>query len=156
MTDDLLHWIQRAAAGDQQAWEALVEQYCPLVWRLLSKFDNLTRIEKEDLSHDVFVILLDRGLQAFRGTTVHEFRAYVKMITVNEAKSYLRRHGRRLEILDPFLIGEEEEGESLSVGSFLSDANPGPEEQTARQERLQGVLRCIQELPVLDGSNTYL
>jgi RNA polymerase sigma factor (sigma-70 family) len=134
----------------------LVEQYCPLVWRLLGKFDNLTRTEKEDLSHAVFVILLDKGLKSFRGTTVHEFRAYLKMITVNEAKSYLRRHGRRLEILDPFLIGDEEEGESPSAGSFLPAPNPGPEEQTARQERLRGVLRCIQELPVLDQEIFWL
>jgi RNA polymerase sigma-70 factor (ECF subfamily) len=156
VADDLLHWIQRAAAGDKQAWEALVAQYCPLVWRMLGKFDTLTRTEKEDLSHDVFVILLDTGLRAFRGTTVHEFRAYLKMITVNEAKSYLRRHGRRLELLDPFLVGNEEEGESPSAGSFLPDPYPGPEEQTAQQERVQGVLRCLQELPVLEQEIFWL
>ena len=148
--------MQRAAAGDKQAWDALVAHYGPLVWRILGKFDNLTRTEKEDLSHDVFVLLLDKGLKSFRGTTVHEFRAYLKMIVMNEAKSYLRRHGRRFEILDPFLIGEEEEGESPSMGSFLSDPNPGPEEQTARRERLQGVLRCIQELPVIDQEIFWL
>jgi RNA polymerase sigma factor (sigma-70 family) len=128
----------------------VVEQYCSLVWRILGKFDNLSRTEKEDLSHDVFVILLDKGLRSFRGSTVHEFRAYLKMITVNEAKSYLRRHGRRLEMLDPFLSGEGEEAETRSVGALLPDANPGPEERVAKQEQLQGLLLCVQELPAID------
>lgn len=118
--------MQRAAAGDKQAWDALVEHYAPLVWRILGKFDNLTGTEKEDLSHDVFVILLDKGLQAFRGTTVYEFRAYLEMIAVNEAKSYLRRHGRRLEILDPFLVGEQADEESPLPDPFLRIAGDLP------------------------------
>jgi len=156
VADELLSLIQRATMGDSHAWHALVEQYGPLVWRLLGKFDQLNRTEKEDLAHDVFVILLEKGLTSFRGTTVYEFRAYLKMIMVNEAKSYLRRHGRRLELLDPFLASEEEERESPAMGSLLSDPNPGPEEQTERQERLQGILRCLQELPVIDQEIFWL
>ena len=33
--------IQRAAAGESQAWETLVNQYRRLVWGILHKFDNL-------------------------------------------------------------------------------------------------------------------
>lgn len=142
--------IQRAAAGDRQAWDALVDQYCSLVWRLLRKFDNLSQVEREDLSHDVFVILLDKGLPSFRGTTVHEFRAYLKMVTMNEAKSYLRRHRRRFEVLDPFLAGEGEEDNLPSLGMNVATPNPGPEELVAQQERLQGVCRCVQELSLID------
>ena len=115
--------IRRAAAGNKQAWDALVEQYRRLVWSILGKFDNLSEAEREDLLQDVFVILLDRGLQRFRGSSAHEFRAYMKTITENEAKSYLRRHGRRFEVLDPFLPDEEDE-----------ERNPGPSLPT----RLQG------------------
>ena len=148
--------IRQAAAGDKQAWDALVEQYSPLVWRILGKFDNLNRVEWEDLAHDVFVILLNNGLQSFRGTTVHEFRAYLKMITVNEAKSYLRRHGRRFEVLDPFLSGAGEDNEPPSPGSLVPDPAPGPEEQAAQQEKLRGVARCVQELPLVDQEIFWL
>jgi RNA polymerase sigma factor (sigma-70 family) len=142
--------IQRAAAGESEAWETLVNQYRRLVWGLLHKFDNLSRTEREDLIQDVFVILLDRGLQYFHGSTVHEFRSYLTTITVNEAKSYLRRHSRRLEVWDPFLASEGEEEESPSPGYLLADPAPGPEELVARQELLQGLRRCLQDIPALD------
>lgn len=150
MAENLFTFIQQAAAGDTQAWDAVVEQYCPLVWRILGKFDNLSRTEQEDLSHDVFVILLDKGLRSLRGSTVHEFRAYLKMITMNEAKSYLRRHGRRFEVLDPFLSGEREEDDPPSLGMSVVAPNPGPEELVVQHERFQGLRRCIQELSLID------
>src|SRR5713226_550042 len=103
--------IQRAVAGEKQAWDSLIEQYKRLVWGILGKFASLSPSEKEDLFQDVFVVLLDRGLRSFRGSTVHEFRSYLKTITENEAKSCLRRHGRRFEVLDPFLSSEREEEE---------------------------------------------
>ncbi len=148
--EELQELLRRTMARERAAWDAFVEQYSPLVWRILGKFDNLNRVEREDLSHDVFVILLHKGLQSFRGTTVHEFRAYLKMITENEAKSYLRRHGRRFEVPDSFLSDVGEGNERLSLGSAIPDPDPGPEEQAAQQEKLRGVLRCVQELPLVD------
>ena len=117
---------------------------------LLRKFDNLSQAESEDLFQDVFVILLDRGLKHFHGSAVYEFRSYLKTITVNEAKSYLRRHGRRFEVLDPFLTSEGEEEESPSPGSLLADPAPGPEELVANQELRQGLCRCLQDIAALD------
>ena len=150
MEAEIRDLIQRAAAGESLAWETLVNQYRRLVWGLLHKFDNLSQTEREDLIQDVFVILLDRGLQHFHGSTVPEFRMYLKTITVNEAKSYLRRHSRRLEVLDPFLASEGEEEESPSPGSLLADPAPGPEELVAKQELLQGLHRCLRDISTLD------
>lgn len=98
----------------------------------------------------MFVILLDRGLKHFHGSSVHEFRSYLKTITVNEAKSYLRRHGRRFEVLDPFLATEGEEEEVPSPSSLLADPAPGPEELVANQELRRGLWRCLQSIPVFD------
>ncbi len=148
MEAEIRDLIQRAAAGESQAWETLVNQYRRLVWSLLLKFDNLSRTEREDLFQDVFVILLDRGLQHFHGSSLPEFRMYLKTITENEAKSCLRRHGRRFEVLDPFLASEEEE--TPSPGSLLADPAPGPEELMARKDLLQGLRRCLQDIPALD------
>lgn len=145
MTEERLILIQQAAIGDRQAWDHFVTQYTPFVWRVLGKFHNLSQAEKEDLSQEVFTVLLEKGLQAFRGTTIHEFRVYLKTITENKAKSFLRRHGRRLEVLDPFLI--DEDGDE---GSLPEDPDPTPEEQAAILEQLRGVQRCIQELPAVD------
>ena len=142
--------IQRALAGESQAWETLVDQYHRLVWGLLLKFDNLNRAEREDFFQDVFVILLDRGLQHFRGSTVPEFRMYLKTILVNEAKGYLLRHGRRFEVSDSFLASEGEEEESPSPASFLADPMREPEDLVAGQELLRGLRRCLQDIPALD------
>src|SRR5262245_45348242 len=124
-----------------------VDQYRRLVWGLLLKFDNLSQTEREDLLQDVFVILITRGLKHFHGSTVYEFRSYLKTITVNEAKSYLRRHGRRFEVLDSFLANDGEEEEAFSPGSLLADPAPGPEEQVTNQELRQGLCRCLQSIP---------
>jgi len=103
--------IRRAAAGEKTAWDALIEQYKRLVKGILGKFDNLTPAERDDIFQDVFVILLDGGLQRFRGSTEHEFRAYLARIIRNETYTWLRdrdRHGK-IEILYSSL-SEEEDG----------------------------------------------
>jgi DNA-directed RNA polymerase specialized sigma24 family protein len=72
--------------------------------------------ETQDLFQDVFAVLLEGGLESFRGSTEHEFRWYLKAITENEAKSCLRKHGR---LEETFVIGHE--------GPDSSDSSPGPE-----------------------------
>ena len=150
MAVEIRELIQGAAAGEKEAWDTLVEQYSSLVWRILGKFDNLSRAEKQDLSQDVFVIVLDKSLQSFRGSTVHEFRSYLKIITANEAKSYLRRQGRRMETFSPFSSGEGIEEETPSPSSSFADPAPGPEEEVAGQQMARGLYRCLQAIASLD------
>lgn len=150
MEGEIQDLIRRAVAGEEKAWAALIEQYKRLVWALLGKFATLSLSEKEDLFQDVLVVLLDKGLKSFRGSTTHEFRSYLKIITANEAKSYLRRHGRRFEVLDPFLLTDEAEGETLSSSDHTVDPAPGPEELVAQQEVWQRVRLCLQDILPLD------
>jgi RNA polymerase sigma-70 factor (ECF subfamily) len=42
------------------------------------------------------------------------------------------------------------------TGSNLADPAPGPEERVAEQERVQGLHRCLQELPVIDQEIFWL
>lgn len=104
--------IQRAARGEKAAWDTLVEQYKRLTWGILGKFSNsLNRAEQEDLFQDVFVVLLDGGLQRFRGSTEYEFRAYLARIVRNEIYTWIRdrnRHGK-IEILESSLSEPEDE-----------------------------------------------
>lgn len=143
MTEERLILIQQAAIGDRQAWDHFVTQYAPFVWHVLGKFHNLSQAEKEDLSQEVFTVLLEKGLQAFRGTTIHEFRAYLKTITENKAKSHLKGPDREPKEPDPF----DEDGDE---GFLPEDPDPTPEEQTATLEQLRGAQRCIQELSAID------
>ena len=120
MAVDIKEFLQRAAAAEHQALNALIDLMYPVMRGVLRKFGGVNAAEQEDLYQEVFVILLDRGIQSFRGVTEHEFRWYVKTITENETKTYLHRRGRRLEVLDP-LLSDEGEGENpSSVVEILS------------------------------------
>jgi RNA polymerase sigma factor (sigma-70 family) len=132
--------IDGAIAREPMPWGALVERYGPLVWRVLRKFRGLERETQEDLFQDVFAVLLDGGLESFQGSTEHEFRWYLKTITENEAKSCLRKHGRRME--EPFAIGDD--------GRDFADSSPGPEALAGGRETGIKLGACIRQIPLID------
>ena len=154
---DLPELLQRAARKEEVAWGILVERYGGLVWRLLARFVNLTVEERKDLSQDVFVILINRALQEFRGSTEHEFRSYLKIITENRAKRHLRRHSRRLEVPDGRLsVGEEDDSNGLGGGPPLIDSSPGPEQLVGEQEIRERFRCCLLEIPLTDQQILWL
>ena len=59
--------VARASAREEQAWETIVRQYGPLIWRLLQKFRNLEKEALDDLFQDVFTVLLNGGTQELSG-----------------------------------------------------------------------------------------
>lgn len=144
--------VARAIAREVKAWERLVETYGPLVWRVLRTFRSLEPEIQEDLFQDVFGVLLNGGLEAFRGSTEHEFRWYLKTITQNEAKNCLRRHGRRFEVFDS--IGpQNDQGTntaSPAVSFDFADTSPGPEDLAAQHEIRAKLDNCIAQIPRID------
>ena len=130
--------LSRIVAGEKKAWDAFAEEYSPLVYRMLGKFANLSKDDRHDVHNTVFVILLKRGLQKFRGATVHELRAYLKVVTDNAAKDYLS--GR-----DP-LAETETEWDEFEYPS----PDPAPDLLAGGKEAFEQVRLCLQELPVVD------
>jgi RNA polymerase sigma factor (sigma-70 family) len=61
MRDDLIvtGLVTRAQNGDQQAWDALVERYAPLVWSICRRY-QLGNADAEDVSQNVWLRLVDR------------------------------------------------------------------------------------------------
>jgi hypothetical protein len=96
-------------------------------WRVPRRFRGLE--ETQGLFQDVFAVLLEGGLESFRGSIEHEFKA----ITENEAKSCLRKHGRRME--EPFVIGDG--------GPDSTDSSPGPEALAEDRETSTKLSSCI-------------
>jgi RNA polymerase sigma factor (sigma-70 family) len=112
VAEDIQALIRRATAGEKQAWDTIVEQCGRLAWGVLGKYRNpLSRAEQEDLFQDVFVILLERGLKQFRGSTEHEFRAYLARIVRNEVLTWLRDRGRHEKIEIPYSSFDEADDE---------------------------------------------
>ena len=143
---ELTQLLARASAREPQAWETVVRQYGPLIWRLLLRFRNLEREALDDLFQDIFTILLNGGLKSFRGSSEHEFRAYLRIIVQNEAKSCLRKHGRKLEVFEQ---ATDPSDENELLGEF-ADSSPGTEEQAINLELRAKLDGCIQQIELID------
>jgi RNA polymerase sigma factor (sigma-70 family) len=50
--------VTRAQAGDQQAWDTLVERYSPLIWSICRRY-RLARADADDVSQAVWLHLVD-------------------------------------------------------------------------------------------------
>jgi len=51
--------VTRAATGDQQAWDTLVERYAPLIWSICRRY-RLARADADDVSQSVWLHLVDK------------------------------------------------------------------------------------------------
>ena len=51
--------VTRAGAGDQQAWDALVERFAPLIWSICRRY-RLDRADVEDVGQTVWLRLVDQ------------------------------------------------------------------------------------------------
>jgi RNA polymerase sigma factor (sigma-70 family) len=49
----------RAAAGDQGAWDDIVERYAPMVWSICTRF-RLSDRDLEDVAQNVWLLLVDQ------------------------------------------------------------------------------------------------
>jgi RNA polymerase sigma factor (sigma-70 family) len=51
--------VMRARNGDQQAWDALVERYAPLIWSICRRY-RLGSADAEDVNQSVWLTLVDQ------------------------------------------------------------------------------------------------
>ena len=100
MRDDptLAALIARAAKGDQNAWEELVERFAPLVWSICRRY-SLERADIDDVAQNVWLRLVERlstireanALPGWLATTTQ--RECLRVLRVNQR---LERRGERL------------------------------------------------------------
>jgi P27 family predicted phage terminase small subunit len=116
--------------------------------QLVANFDVIG--EWRDLFQDVFAVLLNGGLESFRGSSEHEFRSYLKTITENEARNCLRRLGRKLEFFEQPVSAEDESGPETSFAASLADPSLGPEDLAISQDIRTKLNGCIQQIAIVD------
>ena len=96
--------IARAKAGDRSACETIVDQFAPMVFRLISRFFR-TREDVEDLAQDVFLKLFSRIDQV---RPDENFPGWLARVTVNTCYDELRKTRRRkiaMESYGPEALG---------------------------------------------------
>jgi RNA polymerase sigma-70 factor (ECF subfamily) len=101
--------IVRAQAGDTSAHEAIVNQFSPMVFRLISRFFR-SREDVEDLAQDVFLKLFAR-IDQIRPD--ENFPGWLARVTVNTCYDELRKTRRRkiaMETYGPELTAEKSVG----------------------------------------------
>src|SRR6201993_1462039 len=131
--------VNRARAGDMEAYEKLVRQYDRQVFRIAQHITQ-NREDAEDVVQDAFLKAYEK-LDQFQGNS--KFYTWLVRIAVNESLMRLRkrRTGRMVS------IDEDVVTEDGSVPRDLADWAPDPE-QNYTQSELQRILeKTIKGLP---------
>ena len=108
--------VERAQAGDKQAFDKLVQKYQRKLSRLLSRFIR-DHAEVEDVTQEAFIKAY-RALPSFRGESA--FYTWLYRIGINTAKNYLVAKGRRAPTSTDF---DADEAEVFDDADQLRDIN---------------------------------
>lgn len=142
--------IVRAQAGDRSAFEAIVNQFAPMVFRLISRFFR-SREDVEDLAQDVFLKLFARIDQV---RPDENFPGWLARVTVNTCYDELRKTRRRKMAMETY--GSE-------ITTERSVTMPEPETLGKARLALQGldpklriplVLKEVEEMSVEEIART--
>lgn len=74
---------------DQEAWDRFVDLYTPMIYRWALGI-GLPKSEASDLVQDIF-LTLSQKLPSFQYDESKNFRSWLKTVTSNRAKDFLRR-----------------------------------------------------------------
>lgn len=135
--------LQRAQAGDRDAFRSLVEGFQNKVFRLVIRVLKCDRQMAEDLCQEVF-LRVHRGLHGFDGQA--RFGTWLHTIAMNVAISEYRKRralkrNRATVSLDAPIQGTDD----LGIDPPAQAVDPG--ERAHQREFLARVRACVQELP---------
>jgi RNA polymerase sigma-70 factor, ECF subfamily len=146
--------VARLRAGDEHAFEALVERHYPTMLAVARHYVS-TRAVAEEVVQDAWLGVL-KGIERFEGRS--SLRTWIVRIVVNTAKTRGAREARSV----PFTsLAPEGDAPAVEPGRFRSadDPFPGhwraypgnwgqlPEETLSDRETLNVVLAAIHQLP---------
>jgi len=129
--------IQEAQNGDVFAYNTLVLHYQDAVYNVAYRIMGEPGAAA-DATQEAFISAY-KSLSRFRGGN---FKAWLMRIVTNACYDELRRRKRRPQSsLDEII----EINESAPV--LISENSPGPEEARQREELVEAIERCLDELP---------
>lgn len=120
--------VQRASAGDQAAWDQLVERYAPLVWAVCRRH-RLAEPDAEDVGATVWLRLVER-LGTIREPAA--LPGWIASTTRNECLQLLRRGQKQVPV---------------DSAEFPDEETPPSDEWLLTQERHIALRAAFRELP---------
>jgi RNA polymerase sigma factor (sigma-70 family) len=144
--EKLLSLIDGCLKGKEGAWHIFVSHYGKVVRGCLLGFFRGNAEKIDDVTQQVFIKLWKAGLRDFRGTNRYQFLSYLKLITVNEAKTYLRStagQNREVSLTHDPASGDE----VISMADIASEA-PNPEESFMIKARVEILANHVHDLPL--------
>ena len=128
--------IQKAAAGDTSAFEALVERYQQQVYNLALRMVN-NEADAQDLAQEAFIRAW-RGLGSFQFTS--QFSTWLYRLTSNICIDFLRAQKRR-KVVSLTMLRDEEDSQW-----DLPDSDPLPEQQMIAAEEREALSKAFAAL----------
>ena len=115
MRDDptVVALVTRAAGGDPDAWDEIVERYSPLVWSICARF-QLSTYDRKDVEQSVWLLLVEQlgklrepaALPGWLATTTH--RECLRVVTAARRSERLGTGlDDALQFVDHTMIDEE-------------------------------------------------
>src|SRR5690349_23386154 len=140
--DPGVRWMRAWQAGDESAFDALVEAYSPQVYALLTRFLG-PRGNREDLVQEVFLRVVrarERYEPSARFSTFLFRIAY--NLSVNETQRGIAREARRVEF-----GGEDSARSPEGLGELVDERTPQPAAELERGDVVREVRAAIARLP---------
>ena len=151
--ENLLSLIDACLKGKEEAWHTFVSQYGKVVRGCLSGYFRGRAENVDEVTQHVFIKVWKAGLRDFRGTNRYQLLSYLKQITINEAKTYLRSTvGQRREVS---LNQDPTSGDDVGYMSEMASEAPNPEEKTMLTERIEILANHLHDLP-LENQQIFL
>lgn len=131
------HLIQKAKAGDTQAFGQLVQKYQDFVFTIAVRIVKV-REEAEEVAQDTFVKAFE-SLQSYRGEA--KFSSWLYTIAYRKALDRFRKN-KRMQILE--ILEEVTEAEAKTIENALQFLQ--------QKERKETIQNCIMQLPETDAA----
>jgi RNA polymerase sigma-70 factor (ECF subfamily) len=139
--DPGVRWMRAWQAGDEAAFDALVEAYSGQVYALLTRFLG-PRANREDLVQEVFLRVVrarERYEPSARFSTFLFRIAY--NISVNETQRGIAREAGNVE------LGDDSQPGGPALAQFEDERAPAPEAALERDDVVREVRAAIARLP---------
>jgi len=144
--ENLLSLIDACLKGKEEAWHTFVSQYGKVVRGCLSGYFRGRAENVDEVTQHVFIKVWKAGLRDFRGTNRYQLLSYLKQITINEAKTYLRSTaGQKKEV--SLNQGPASESDFRPMTEIASEA-PNPEENTMVRELIEILANHLHDVPL--------